>query len=314
MILTVTLNPALDITYRVDRLLPRASIRVRDAVCRAGGKGVNVSRVLHALGHPTAVTGLVGGPTGEAVRRDLATAGLTDHLVATMGETRRTVAVVDEQAGDTTILLEPGPPVSAAEWAAFLDRFEQLLDGTAALVLSGSLPPGLPSDAYGVLLRLAHSHDVPAVLDAEGPALLAGLPEEPAVIKPNADELIATTGQADPLRAAQSLLTAGARAVVASLGPAGLLAVTPQGCWRARPPRRIAGNPTGAGDAAVAALALGVVGGTPWPAQLVEAVALSAAAVAAPQAGDFDPGVHRSLLEQVTVERLTPREGVPACR
>lgn len=304
MILTVTLNAALDITHRVDRLRPHASNRVSSATQRAGGKGVNVARVLHALGERTAVTGLAGGPTGAAMRADLAAAGITDHLVPIGGESRRTVAVVDDR--DTTILLEPGPRVTSAEWARFTRRYRELLGGARAVVLSGSLPPGVPADAYGVLVALARAAGVPVLLDADGEALLAALAEGPDVVKPNVHELAAVTGGADPVAGAATLTAAGARAVVVSLGPEGLLAHTPAGVWRARPPAPVAGNPTGAGDAAVAALALGLIAGQSWPERLVAAVALSAAAVAAPLAGDFDPAVRRTLLDTVTVNSVPP--------
>ncbi|GAA2251068.1 MULTISPECIES: 1-phosphofructokinase family hexose kinase [Kitasatospora] len=304
MILTVTLNAALDVTHRLDRLRRYGSNRVRDVAERAGGKGVNVSRVLHALGQPTVVTGLAGGLTGAALRRDLVEAGLADQLLPIEGESRRTVAVVEEQAGDTTILLEPGPVVRPGEWARFLGRLDALLPGAAAVVFSGSLPRGVPEDAYAVLVRRAHAHDVPAVVDADGAALRAALPAGPALVKPNAGELAAATGLADPVAAARSLRAAGAGAVVASLGPDGLIALTPHGGWRARSPERLAGNPTGAGDAAVAALTLGLVAGAPWPDLLAEAVALSAAAVAAPLAGEFDPAVHRRLRSLVDVRPL----------
>ncbi|MCC9311712.1 1-phosphofructokinase family hexose kinase [Kitasatospora sp. RB6PN24] len=309
MILTVTLNAALDVTYRLDRLRPHASNRVHGTATRAGGKGINVARVLHALGHPAVVTGLVGGPTGETVRRDLAAAGIPDELVPITGETRRTVAVYDEHDADTTILLEPGPVVTDAEWARFLSRFDELVPRAEAVVLSGSLPGGVPTDAYAVLIRRARAHRVPAVLDADGAALLAGLAEAPAIAKPNAHELAAASGSTDPRAGAEALCAAGARAVVASLGADGMIACTPQGSWRARPPRAITGNPTGAGDAAVAALTLGLVDDAPWPDRLVQAVALSAAAVAAPLAGDFDPGVQRRLLHEVTAEPLAARQG-----
>ncbi|KJS60217.1 1-phosphofructokinase family hexose kinase [Streptomyces rubellomurinus] len=306
MILTVTLNTALDVTYRVDRLRPHGSNRVRAKAERAGGKGVNVARVLRALGREAVVTGFAGGTAGAALRRELAEAGLPERLLPIAGETRRTVAVVDESAGDTTLLLEPGPTVPAEDWERMLHHLGRLLPGAAAVVLSGSLPPGVPEDAYGRLVRLAHDHGVPAVVDADGAALRAALAAGPDLVKPNADELAAATGLADPAAAAAALLDGGAAAVVASLGPDGLIASTPQGSWRARPPRPLAGNPTGAGDAAVAALTLGLVDATPWPQRLAEAVALSAAAVRAPLAGDFDPDVHRRLRPLVDVRPLHP--------
>ncbi|MFI9605051.1 1-phosphofructokinase family hexose kinase [Streptomyces sp. NPDC052043] len=316
MILTVTLNAALDVTYQVDQLQRGGSNRVLATAGRAGGKGINVSRVLHALGRPTVVTGLVGGQSGQALRFDLADAAIPDELVPIAGETRRTVAVVDVQESDTTILLEPGPVVTATEWACFLARFDGLLSSADAVVLSGSLPPGLPVDTYATLLRTARTHGVPAVLDTSGEPLLAALPEQPDLIKPNADELAAATGESDPLAAACRLRGAGAQTVVASLGVEGLIALTPEGAWRAKPPAPVVGNPTGAGDAAVAALALALATGTPWPDTIPEAVALSAAAVAAPLAGSFDPALHRLLRTQVAVEELTaahksPSQGEP---
>jgi tagatose 6-phosphate kinase len=304
VILTVTLNAALDLTYHLDRLRPHESNRVGAVAARAGGKGINVSRVLHALGHETVATGLAGGLTGAAVHRELTAAGLAHDLAAIGGETRRTVAVVDEQLGDTTILLEPGPVVTADEWAEFLYKYDKLVAQAAAVVLAGSLPVGVPTNAYAVLIRRARAHRIPAVLDADGEALRAGLTEAPAIIKPNAAELAAASGSSDPQAGAAALRAAGAQAVVASAGPDGMIACTLQGSWRARPPEHLAGNPTGAGDAAVAALTLGLIQGTPWPVRLTEAVALSAAAVAVPLAGDFDPTTHRRLLEAISVEPL----------
>ncbi|MCX2183884.1 hexose kinase [Streptomyces sp. SKN60] len=311
MILTVTLNPALDITHRVDRLRPHSAHRVRDVGARAGGKGVNVSRVLHTLGLPTLVTGLAGGPTGEAVRRELCRAELPELLTPVDGETRRTVAVVDEHTGDTTTLLEPGPVVRPEEWRSFLADFEACVERATVVVLSGSLPPGLPEDAYATLVHAARARAVPAVLDTSGPALRAALPAGPALVKPNADELTEATGESDPRRAAQALRAAGAEAVVASLGPDGLLAVTPEGAWRAVPPERLRGNPTGAGDAAVAALARGLAAGVSWPRRLAEAVALSTATVAAPLAGSFDPAVHRRLRDAVDVHPVPSLPPLP---
>ncbi|MGW4893211.1 1-phosphofructokinase family hexose kinase [Kitasatospora sp. NPDC004240] len=301
MILTVTLNTALDLTYRLDEVVRHGSNRVA-VTQQAGGKGLNVARVLTALGRPAVVTGLAGGDTGRAVRADLAAAGITEELVPVAGESRRTVAVVEGRHGDTTVYLEPGPAVTAREWRAFTTRYELLLRDAEAVVLSGSLPPTLPVDTYHHLIGTAHRQGVPAVLDADGPALSAALAARPALVKPNAAELATATGTGDPLHGAEALRAAGARAVVASLGPDGLLACTPEGRWRARLPERLSGNPTGAGDSAVAALTAGLVAGAPWPERLRHAAALSAATVLAPRAGHFDPAAHARLLGLVEVE------------
>ncbi|MFJ8543108.1 1-phosphofructokinase family hexose kinase [Streptomyces sp. NPDC093586] len=297
MILTVTLNAALDITYRVPALRPHASHRVTGVTERPGGKGLNVARVLAALGHEVAVTGFAGGTTGRAVREGLAgVRGVTDALVPVAGATRRTIAVVDERTGDTTQLNEPGPAVAPAEWNAFQGVYEDLLAGVSAVALCGSLPPGVPVGAYAGLVRTARAAGVPVLLDTSGEPLRRGVAARPDMIKPNADELAELTGSHEPLRATQAARRRGARSVVASLGAEGLLAVTPEGRWRAAPPAHVRGNPTGAGDSAVAGLLSGLVEHLPWPDRLARAVALSAATVLAPVAGEFDRTAYEELL------------------
>ena len=178
-------------------------------------------------------------------------------------------------------------------------------------MLSGSLPPGVPAEAYAELIRLAAAGGVPAVLDTSGEALRRGAAAGPAVVKPNLAELEATVGRAVPADpsavagAADELRSHGAEAVVVSLGADGLLAVTGDGTWLAAP-ARAAGNPTGAGDAAVAGLARGLALGRPWPERLRHAAALGAAAVAAPVAGvvrlaDYDRALRDIKLFDIEV-------------
>ncbi|WP_405711503.1 1-phosphofructokinase family hexose kinase [Streptomyces xanthophaeus] len=302
MILTVTLNSALDVTYRVPRLRPHASHRVSAVTERPGGKGINVARVLAGLGHPVTATGFAGGPAGALVRELLARSpGVVDALVPCADTTRRTVAVVDEASGDTTQFNEPGPLITPAEWSAFLERYEALLAGARAVALCGSLPPGVPVGAYAVLVRAARAAGAPVLLDTSGEALRRGVAARPEMIKPNGAELAELTGSREPLPATRDARRRGARAVVTSLGPDGLLAATGQGSWRAAPPRALSGNPTGAGDSAVAGLLSALVEGLDWPERLVRAVALSAATVAAPTAGEFDPRTYEEVRGSVKV-------------
>ncbi len=181
--------------------------------------------------------------------------------------------------------------MSSDAWAAFREHYADLIGRASVVVLSGSLPAGVPCDAYADLIEIARRHGVPSILDTSGPALAAGLAAGPDVIKPNAAELAYVS---DPLPRT---------AIVVSRGPQGLLAHTPEGTYAARPPRHIAGNPTGAGDACVAALARGLRNSTAWPDLLADAVALSAAAVAVPVAGAFDPDLYARLRAEVTVEK-----------
>jgi tagatose 6-phosphate kinase len=302
VILTVTLNTALDITYRVRELRPHGTHRVSEVTERPGGKGLNVARVLAALGHEVTVTGFAGGATGRVVQQQLAgVPGVLDALVPIAGPTRRTIAVVDELSGDTTQLNEPGPTVTSAEWSAFQEAYENLLGGVAAVALCGSLPPGVPVGAYAGLIKSARAAGVPVLLDTSGEPLRRGVAARPDLVKPNADELAELTGSHEPLRATQDARRRGARTVVASLGAKGLLAATPEGNWQATPPTQAHGNPTGAGDSAVAGLLSGLVEQLPWPDRLSRAVALSAATVMAPVAGEFDRAAYEELLARVTV-------------
>ncbi|MFD4035019.1 1-phosphofructokinase family hexose kinase [Streptomyces sp. NPDC058637] len=310
MILTVTLNTALDLTYTVPALVPHTSHRISEMSERPGGKGVNVARVLSALGHDTVVTGFAGGTTGAVLRDLLGTlprhatdAPLTDALVTVAGNTRRTTAVVDRSSGDTTQLNEPGPHIGSGEWAAFLRTYGELLPGADAVALCGSLPPGIHVGAYAELIRLARAAGVPALLDTSGEPLRRGIAARPDLVKPNADELAQLTGAREPLRATRDARRRGAHSVVASLGADGLLAVTPDGTWRAAPPSPVRGNPTGAGDSAVAGLLSGLADELDWPARLARAVALSTATVMAPAAGEFDRAAYADLLPRVTVEQ-----------
>ncbi|MEW2545840.1 1-phosphofructokinase family hexose kinase [Streptomyces sp. NPDC047002] len=303
MILTVTLNAALDLTYRTAALVPHATHRVTEVRERPGGKGVNVARVLTALGHEAVATGFLGGRTGDDVRRLLAdlSPATGDAFVRVEGTTRRTVAVADGRSGDTTQFNEPGPLVTAAEWRAFTDTYAELLGRADAVALCGSLPPGVHVGAYAELVRGARAAGVPVLLDTSGEPLRRGVAARPDLVKPNAEELALLTGAREPLRAAGDARRRGARAVVASLGPEGLAAVTADGSWLARPPSAVRGNPTGAGDSAVAALLAGLVEGVPWPERLRRAVALSSATVAAPAAGEFDQDAYAEVLPLVTV-------------
>ncbi|MER7009662.1 1-phosphofructokinase family hexose kinase, partial [Dactylosporangium sp. NPDC000555] len=244
--MTVTLNPALDLTYAVDELRPHTTHRVRAVHERPGGKGLNVASVLHAQGEAVLATGLLGGATGAAVRALVGAAGLPSAFAPIAGETRRTVTITD--GADATGLWEPGPVVGGAEWDGFVAHYRELLDGARVVTLSGSLPRGLPPDAYAVLIRAARERGVPTVLDASGEPLRLGLAAGPDLAKPNAEELATLlgpgAGPAEVRGLVRGLLAAGCGAVVVSRGPRGLLAVTGTGSWEAAPPAAVAGNPT----------------------------------------------------------------------
>lgn len=308
MIVTVTANPALDVTYGIDRLVPNHAHRVRSVRQRAGGKGVNVARVLQRLGHETHVVATAGGATGAFVRSDLDAAGLPHGLVGIAGESRRTVTLVSSEDGQATLINEPGPKVSAPERAQLTEIVHRVSASASAVVLAGSLPGGIPDGEYAQLVAMLADQGVPTVLDTSGVALRAGVAAGPDIIKPNAEELAELTATDDPVEGAMALRELGARDVVVSLGSEGLLAVTGAGSWRARPSRTVSGNATGAGDAVVAALAAGLRNGWRWPDRLRAAVAASASAVVAPVAGDIDEDHYRGELLAAVVTTADGQE------
>jgi tagatose 6-phosphate kinase len=333
-ILVVALNPALDITHELAHVDWSGVNRPTAVWSRPGGKGLNVARTLTALGADVLVAGLTGGPAGETVGAGLAEAGVRSAFTPIGGETRRTFAVVDAGSGRTALFNEPGPDVTAAEYACFRDGYEAEAAVAAVVVLSGSLPRGLPDSSYAELTKIAAGAGVPVVLDTSGQALRLGVAAGPAIVKPNLAELSALVGRslpglgadagaaetlagAEELRAAEArgeqprivvaaeeLRDAGAGAVVVSLGAGGLLAVTGDGIWRATQPRRLAGNPTGAGDAVVAGLTLGLVLGRPWGEQLRQALALGYATAAARVAGEFSRDDYERAMAAAAVTRM----------
>ncbi|WP_158895494.1 1-phosphofructokinase family hexose kinase [Amycolatopsis anabasis] len=302
MIVTVTPNTALDVTYTLERLVPDVAHRAHRVDRRAGGKGVNVARVLHTLGARTCAIGTAGGPDGTLIRADLRAAGISHLLLDTRSNSRRTTTILATADETVTLVSEPGAELSTVEWKAIEGAVRRLVSQATVLVCSGSLPPGVPADAYARLIDIAGA--LPTILDASGEALAAGLDARPTVVKPNAAELVEVTGQPDPLAAAEALRAEGAGAVLVSLGAEGILAATPQGAWHARPSRPLTGNATGAGDAAVAGIALELAAGSAWPEVLRRAVALSSAAVLGPLAGDFDIDHYRRELDAVLIEEV----------
>lgn len=309
MILAVCLNPALDITYDVPHFEIGVAQRVRQVTRRAGGKGVNVASVLQSLGVDTAVSGPVGGAVGDELIDDLRDRMLRSEFLRVDGSTRRTVTVV--AGGEATVLNEPGPQLTEAEWSAFTAQFASIARDADIITLSGSLPRGVAASAYGELIEISHRHDAVVILDCEGEPLVEALHTAPDIVKINVHEAAATTlietdSTAGVFAAAEQLHVLGAAEVVITRGAAGVVAHTREGRLLGSTTRTVAGNPTGAGDAFTAGLAAATADSLPWPERLRRASACAAGAVARPVAGDVDPSIARDHERSTTIEEFTP--------
>lgn len=308
MIVAVSLNPALDVTYRLESpLVIGGTNRVGDVASRPGGKALNVARVLQQLGHSVRVVAPVGGQAGDSLRREAARHGVDGAWVDVAGETRRTVVTWESGSGVATTLNEPGSPLTTNEWNDIAAAVERLMPADA-LVISGSVAPGLPGDAILQLVGIGRSSATPVVVDTSSQALSAAIDAGAAIVKPNREELAALLGRAvggttnDLVTAAEELRDGRDVAVVASDGPSGLIAVTPHGRWRSRPPLIHGANATGAGDACVAGLVAATLDGDSWPKVVRLAAALGAAAARQPVAGEI--GDYHDLYTATHVEEL----------
>ncbi|WP_460798083.1 1-phosphofructokinase family hexose kinase [Microbacterium sp. GXF0217] len=301
MILAVTPNPAVDLTWVVEKTEIGGTHRADAAAVRAGGKGVNVTRVAHAAGFAASALSTCGGATGAELRAELEASGVPHRLVPVAAPTRRSAAWVDRSLGDTTILNERGANLSDEEWMCVVDAVREEVTAASVLVIAGSLPPGAPPWLLPQLIGLGAGIDV--IVDTAGPGLLAAADAGAAVLKPNRAEIVEATGIADPVAGAHELLRRGAGLVLLSLGSEGLCAIGDDVLLQARLPEPLAGNPTGAGDAAVAAVACLLDAGIRDTETLLRrATAWSAAAVLMPLAGEVSP-CWRELEHALIVEK-----------
>lgn len=309
-VLTVSLNAAVDISYQVDHFEVGKINMVHEVSRCAGGKANNVARVLASLEVPVIATGLSGGLSGQFIQSDLQRRGIRTEYVTAEGENRTCTAIVDPAGKSLTEVRERGPLRSEAELERFRLRFLSLLPQCEMVILSGSLPPGVPADFYGQLVADGYrTAQVRTIVDASGAALKGALPANPYMVKPNLDELEEWSGtrlstEVEILAAAEGLLEAGALIAAVSLGARGLLLVAPEGAWRAVPPRVEAHNTVGSGDSLVAGFAAGIARGLAADEVVRLAVGCGTAnaltgTVASVRQSDLD-----GLLPRIRVERI----------
>lgn len=278
MILTVTLNPAVDKVYEVESFAVGDVFRPKDMWATAGGKGLNVSRVATILGEKVRATGFLGGSNGAFIRNEIKKQGIEDAFVEISGETRICIAINDPIANTSTEILEPGPIITAQEQDKFLKRFRQLVKEADIVTISGSLPKGVDIDFYGKLIDISREFGKRVLLDTSGESLLKSLEFTPFMIKPNETELEAIADkkistEQDILETAIKIHQMGIQLVCVTLGGNGCIAVTEEGAFRLNAPSIETVSTVGSGDSFLAGCAVALVQNQPIETVLKTAMA-----------------------------------------
>ena len=260
MILTVTMNPSIDVSYPLDQLNIDTVNRIDKVSKTAGGKGLNVSRVLSQLNAPLNATGVIGGKFGDYLTEQLDKDGIPHSFSKIAGETRSCNAILHQ--GKQTEILESGPEVSKEEQAAFVEHFETLMADTDFITISGSLPKGIGHDFYSLLIEKATKADVKVLLDTSGATLKTSIENDfkPFLIKPNETEIADLLGKeinsdAELIEALEDSEFDGIEWVVVTLGADGAIVKHQKDFYRVQIPTIKVVNPVGSGDSTIAGLA-----------------------------------------------------------
>jgi 1-phosphofructokinase/tagatose 6-phosphate kinase len=316
MIVTVTLNAAIDRTLTVPNFQRGQRHRASAGVTLAGGKGINVARALKLLGVPVVATGLVGGVTGTRIVEELTSEAILNDFVHIEGESRTSTAVVDPTGGTYTEINEWGPVVRPEELSTLLEKLRYLTQGAELVVFAGSLPRDVEPDFYGEVTRELTRRHIQVALDTEGQPLALGVEAEPFLVAPNQTEAEALVGQEfhddEDYRVALDS--------VAEMGARNVLITTEQGCvalfrddrepvrFRAVAPRVDPVSTVGSGDVLLAAFIAARHAGRPREEALRAAVAAGAASTLEVGAGRVDPRQAGRLQAGVQLSELQPIE------
>jgi len=319
MILTVTLNAAIDRTVAVPNFRVGRRHRAVESRTMAGGKGVNVARALKLLGRPVIATGMAGGATGNRILQLLAEEEILHDFIRVEGEARTNLAIVDPTSGEQTEVNERGAELRGDEIERFTDRLLYLAQGASLCVLAGSVPPGASTDVYARLIGELRRLGVPAILDTDGEPMRAGLRAEPAVVAPNVAEAEEAVGHEfnepeDLGVGLAGLIEMGAAEAIIT-HEAGCVAIVGEGAERRRfdvaieplePVARV-----GSGDCFLAGYVAARYDGLPPRECLAYGVACGAESTQHFGAGTLDPAQAERLLARVEVRELDVPAGVP---
>lgn len=316
MILTVTLNPCVDHAMFVEQLHPNDSNRVVRVERDAGGKGLNLSRVVAELGGSTVATGFLGGSVSHSIRHDLDSQGVVHRFVPIEGETRVNFSVEDASGLPPTTFNERGPAIQAHELAEFWNLLPELLYAARWLAVGGSLPPGVPASVYADVVAFARSHGVRVMVDGDGEAMRLALEAGPDVVKPNEDEAerllgVSIASRDDAISAVRQLWSrvqgTGAtvrRHALLSRGANGALLACEEGIYEGVPPKVEVKSTIGSGDSLLAGFLFGLENGSSTSEALRLGVACGAATATTSGAEIARRPVIDRLLHDVRVEKI----------
>lgn len=308
-IVTLTMNPAIDLSTSVDAVEPTRKMRCGDVHRDPGGGGINVARVLRRFGADVLAIYLAGGTAGTLLERLVERENIAGLVIGGRHETRENFTVFERKSGEQYRFVLPGPRVDEA---ALQDTLRAVggLDKGGFLVVSGSLPPGAPASFYADVARIASARGVKLVLDSSGAALKEGLPGNPFLIKPNLRELGELAG--GPLAGAEAARGAAAKLVedghvqmvALTLGADGALLATRDGVWRAAAPAVDVVSAVGAGDSFLAAMVLGLASGLAAEEAFRRGVAAGSAALLSPGTELCRAEDAERLAREVRVEKI----------
>lgn len=309
-IVTLTINPAIDIFVNVPRAESTSKLRCSPPKRDPGGGGINVARVAHRLGGDVLPIYPVGGQIGKLLHRLLDREDIESLVTPSHVETRENFTAYEEATGQQYRFVLPGSPLHRAEWETCLGKLASLVGSPKFVVVSGSLPPGVPDDFFARAIRHAKTLGAMTVVDSSGAALRSALAEGVTLMKPNLVELgdlvgYALDGEAAQMAACRKLVADKRAEIVAlTLGEDGALLVTENQAWRALPLAIEAVSTVGAGDSFLGGLVAALAAGKPLEQAFRVAVAAASAAVLTPGTGLCQPDDVKTLLTKVKIREI----------
>jgi 6-phosphofructokinase 2 len=313
-IVTITINPAIDIFVNVPRVEPTKKMRCSPPKRDPGGGGINVARVAHRLGGTVAAIYPIGGAIGKLLQRLVEREGIDSVVTPSHVETRENFTAYEEATGTQYRFVLPGSALHKAEWEACLDRLATLPEKPKIVVASGSIPPGVPDDFFAQVARTAKKFGAKMVLDTSGAGLKAALEEGVTLIKPNLVEFSEYIGKplerdADCIAAARKLIAdKRVEAVAITLGEDGALLATAQGAWRAEPMHIEVVSAVGAGDSFLGGMVAAIAAGERLDQAFRMGVAAGSAAVMSPGTEMCHEEDVKRLLGEVRISEVAQAE------